>query len=738
MESLANISWLIPILPLLGAIVAGFFGKKLLKGQSHWPIWLSVGGSAVTSLLILFAMIGATGEAGMQGDGHAAAGLPAEYVAAEAGKETKVEKANPVAFQEIWYTWFTAGDEADKGGSVAGTGEVGFFEISAGALFDPLSAIMLSVVCGIGFLITVFAAGYMKGEAGYYRFFAYLGLFICSMTLLVMGNNLILLYLGWEGVGLCSYLLIGYYFDKPAAREAAKKAFLVNRVGDFGFAIGIMLIFYCFGTVQYFPTYAEDGSLLTAGFIDMFVNPAAHVAADKLWLVDLIPFCLMVGAFGKSAQFPLYVWLPDAMEGPTPVSALIHAATMVTAGIYMIARLGPVFSGSPAALYTITAVGAFTCLFAATIALRQFDLKKVFAYSTVSQLGYMFVGVGVLAPVAGVFHLATHAFFKALLFLGSGVVMHAMLGHLDMRKMSGLKHQLPKTRILILIGCLALAGFPLTAGYFSKDEIIHYASYAGDGWPKTVLWLVLSLTAFMTAYYTFRLYFRVFEGPEQVSSEPHPDHHGDDHGHDDHGHGHDDHAHHNHEPWIMIAPLVLLAVGALFAGFVNLPGVHTLGNFLGHSPSFLAGYEKAAVAFPGVDPHGFGQHGEYKFKLLPFLIAGAISVAGIGLAWFLHLNERGAADNLAGKLRGFTVVLDGKYWVDQVYQGVIVEPLRVLGKVLGGVDKYVVGGLVWLIAFLPQIPAYLMKVTTQQGYLQRYAYAMLVGVAVILLAVFVF
>src|SRR5581483_3568766 len=374
-----------------------------------------------------------------------------------------------------WYTWIEAGD----------------FKATAGFFFDPLTAVMLCVVTCIGFLITVFSAGYMKGEEGYFRFFAYLGLFIFSMTCLVMGNNFIMLYLGWEGVGLCSYLLIGYYYERLSAREAAKKAFLVNRIGDFGFGLGIMLIFLAFGTVSYFG----DGPGTYTGALDLakdvLLNPQGH--AFQVKALQWIPFLLMLGAFGKSAQFPLYVWLPDAMEGPTPVSALIHAATMVTAGVYMIARCGTLFVGNEAAMITVAFIGAFTALFAATIALRQFDLKKVFAYSTISQLGYMFVGVGVLAPVAGVFHLVTHAFFKALLFLASGVVMHAMAGELEMSKMSGLKRVLPKTRWLMLIGCLALAGFPFFSGFFSKDEIVHHA------WEKShILGGVMLLTAFLT------------------------------------------------------------------------------------------------------------------------------------------------------------------------------------------------------------------------------------------------
>src|SRR5579872_2290952 len=419
-------SYLIPLLPLFGAMIAGFFGAKILKGQSHWPIWLGVLGSAIISISLLLGMIDLW----------------------HSGK--------PLSVVVDWYTWIEAGP----------------FKATAGCFIDTLTAIMLCVVTGIGFLITVFAAGYMKGETGYFRFFAYLGLFIFSMTCLVMGNNFIMLYLGWEGVGLCSYLLIGYYYEKPSAREAAKKAFLVNRIGDFGFSLGIMLSFLAFGTISYFGT----GVGTQRGVLELATLPISQLqqisTVNVAWVptaMKWVPFLLMVGAFGKSAQFPLYVWLPDAMEGPTPVSALIHAATMVTAGVYMIARCGTLFVTNEAAMLTIACIGAFTALLAATIALRQFDLKKVFAYSTISQLGFMFVAVGCFCPVAGVFHLVTHAFFKALLFLSSGVVMHAMFGELDMRKMSGLKRVLPKTRILMLIGCLALAGFPFFSGFFSKD-----------------------------------------------------------------------------------------------------------------------------------------------------------------------------------------------------------------------------------------------------------------------------
>ena len=574
-------SFLIPLLPLVGAVISGFFGARWLRQRSHWPIWITVGVSAFLSIGLLLATISETHHGSQGGFGQGA----------------------------HWFDWISTGT----------------FRAEAGAWLDPLTAVMLSVVCGVGLLICIFSAGYMKGEDGYFRFFAYMGLFIFSMTCLVMGSNFVMLYLGWEGVGLCSYLLIGYYYDKPSARDAAKKAFIVNRVGDFGFGIGVLLIFLTFGTVSYFGSGVGSHT----GVIELAAMPLdqlAKVAGVRTdWVptaLQWIPFCLMLGAFGKSAQFPLYVWLPDAMEGPTPVSALIHAATMVTAGVYMIARCGTLFAGNEHALQTVAVVGTFTALFAATIALRQFDLKKVFAYSTISQLGFMFAGVGLLGSVPGVFHLVTHAFFKALLFLSSGVVMHAMLGELDMRKMSGLKRVLPKTRLLMLIGCLALSGFPFFSGFFSKDEII------GVAWERhRMIALVLLFTAFLTAYYTFRLYFRVFEGPEVIPPAPvelpsglegDVDEHLAGGAHqaataDNHGGGHGDHGHHNHEPAIMIVPLIVLAIGAFAAGIFNFPQEH-LGRFLGHSPSLIGAQH---VAERNHVPHDAAAMGQEEAELHP-------------------------------------------------------------------------------------------------------------------------
>ena len=716
-------AYLIPLLPLLGAVIAGFFGARWLKQQSHWPIWIGVGASAALSIWLLVGMIQQQ--------------QAAEAHAAEAA-ERAVDASNFVI--RTYYTWIEAGD----------------FSVGAGFLIDQLTAVMLCVVCGIGLLITVFAAGYMKGEPGYFRFFAYLGLFIFAMTCLVMGENLVMLYLGWEGVGLCSYLLIGYYYDKPAAREAAKKAFIVNRVGDFGFALGIMLCFAAFGTVSYLSTTpAHDGLLEEAGKL------AQHTDFQRE-AMRWIPFLLMLGAFGKSAQFPLHVWLPDAMEGPTPVSALIHAATMVTAGVYMIVRCGTLFVSNEAAMWTVTAIGAFTALFAATIALRQFDLKKVFAYSTISQLGFMFVGVGALAPVAGVFHLVTHAFFKALLFLSSGVVMHAMAGELDMRRMSGLKRVLPATRWLMLIGCAALAGFPLLSGFFSKDEIV-ISAWNRSAW----LGLVMLFTALLTAYYSFRLYFRVFEGPEVIPA-PRADHGGathDDHGedidehltvqsiHDRGGAGTRDHAdaHHGHEPAIMIVPLVVLALGAVLAGYLNhplhLPGAHALGHFLRQSPSVNLAYNVANVRYGGaqVPPTGFGQPEVEDRRVREaedarhrnfMIISAGVSFLGIYLAWLMHRKDRAAPERFAARVPLATRLLEAKYWIDEIYQGGIVEPLRAAGRAFFAFDRLVIDGVIWLIGFVPQVSGFALKLGVQRGYLQGYASAMLLGIAVILLLVF--
>ena len=743
-------SYLIPLLPLIGACIAGFLGAKWLKGQSHWPIWLGVGASAIISFNLLFGMLSQRGpQQTLAGPG----GQTSHIVPGEEGGHSSL------SVTRIWYEWAKVGDPKDERAPGADRYPT-FFRAYAGAFLDPLTAMMLCIITGIGFFITVFSKGYMAGESGYFRFFAYLGLFIFAMTILVMGENLVMLYLGWEGVGLCSYLLIGYYYERPSAREAAKKAFIVNRIGDFGFGIGIMLCFLVFGTVSFFGSDpAHAAGVLTRAADASYL---AHLAPWQQRCVYWIPFCLMLGAFGKSAQFPLYVWLPDAMEGPTPVSALIHAATMVTAGVYMIARCSTLFYQNGAAVLTVAGIGCFTALLGATIALRQFDLKKVFAYSTVSQLGYMFVGVGVLAPVAGAFHLLTHAFFKALLFLSSGVVMHAMAGELDMRKMSGLKRVLPLTRWCMLIGCLALAGCPFFSGFFSKDDIIGVALSR-----VPVIGILLLVGSFMTAYYTFRLYFRVFEGPLVIPEAPAPGHA---HGHETHedatasdsavkthtapssgvdvhttahapAHHADDHAHghHNHEPMSMMIPLIVLSIGAVLAGYLNVPGGN-LGHFLGQSPSFILGHQVAvAQGLPGANDESFGEGFGFKAPGAEWggwILGAAIFGLGIALAYLMQLRDRGLADRVARALDGLVTVVENKFYVDEIYQACIIEPLRFLGKVLFGIDRFIVDGIVNMFGWIPQLAGFSLKLTVQRGYLQGYATAMLFGLMVILLLIF--
>jgi NADH-quinone oxidoreductase subunit L len=597
------------------------------------------------------------------------------------------------------------------------------FTVGMSYFLDPLTIIMLFVVCGIGTLVAVYAAGYMAGDRGYARFFAGVSLFIFAMTSLVMADNLVLLFLGWEGVGLCSYLLIGYYYDKPAAVAAAKKAFIVNRIGDLGFALGIFLTWTTFGTVSL-------GEVLIAARA-LADDPAAVTAAHH-W----IPFLLMLGAFGKSAQIPLYVWLPDAMEGPTPVSALIHAATMVTAGVYMIARLLPVFELSPYALPTVAAVGALTAVFAATIALCQYDLKRIFAYSTISQLGFMFLGVGVLSSVGGIFHLFTHAFFKALLFLTAGSVMHALAGQLDLRHISGLRRKMPVTCWLMFVGCLALAGVPLTAGFFSKDLILADTMARGlEGQAPfyTVLALVGLFTAALTAFYTFRLWFRVFMGPEHYVM-------GDEH-HDvpltedvDPHRGPSEsppitveHHHEPHEmPWLMNGPLVILAIGSLFAGMGCAAWISRM--IAGSSAAVTAGYEAHAdhhtahhATLLGMDLH-----------TAMAVISGIIALSSIAAAAYFHWLNRPAADAVARRHRGLVRLLANKYYVDELYDRLIVQPLRIVGQVCYVIDRLLIENLVNLIGFLPRLAALGVR-PAQRGILQGYALGMVAGIAVLAL-----
>ncbi len=602
--------------------------------------------------------------------------------------------------------------------------QIGGFGVDFSYFIDPLTIIMLLVITGIGTLVVIYASGYMAGDRGYARFFAAVSLFIFAMTTLVMADNLVLLYLGWEGVGLCSYLLIGFYYQKPSAVAAAKKAFIVNRIGDLGFALGIMLTYLEFNTVQYAPLFE---------LLDQQTNGAS-------WSVQVIPFLLMLGAFGKSAQIPLYVWLPDAMEGPTPVSALIHAATMVTAGVYMIARLFPLFELSPYALPVVAVVGASTALFAATIALCQYDIKRVFAYSTISQLGYMFLGVGVASTVGGVFHLFTHAFFKALLFLTAGSVMHSLAGQLDMRKMSGLRHKMPVTCWLMFVGCLALAGFPYTAGFFSKDLILADTLSKGLTHEQplyTLLAVVGLVTAFLTAYYTFRLWFRVFTGPQEYEM-------GTEHGHgsehEPHGPTDDpqhsagstsriqvEHHHDAHEvSWLMNGPLVLLAVGAVIAGF-------SCGHWI-EEMVLGSSAEPVRVAAGHHGDHGHVTLMGMELHAAMMWISSAIAIGGIAVAAYFHRLNRAGADELATRWRGLVRVLENKYFVDEMLQSAVVGPLRVLGDLCFVFDRLVIDGVVAAVAWVPKMLGLTVQ-PAQRGLLQGYGIGMAAGTAVLVLMV---
>ncbi len=620
-------------------------------------------------------------------------------------------------------------------------------DIGFSYFLDPLAMLMLVVITGVGCLISTYAAGYMKGDPGYWRFFTYVALFIFSMATLVMADNLVLLFLGWEGVGACSYLLIGYYYDKPIAVAAAKKAFIVNRIGDFGFLLGIFLLFQAYGTTQ---LHGEAGILQQAA-----AGGSGWATAD-FW----IPFLLMVGAFGKSAQLPLYVWLPDAMAGPTPVSALVHAATMVTAGVYLIVRCLPIFELSPAALPTVAVVGGVTAFFAATIAMTCNDLKGVFAYSTVSQLGYMFLGVGVMSVSGAVFHLFTHAFFKALLFLTAGSVMHALAGQLDIRTMSGLRQKMPVTCWLMFIGCLSLAGFPLiTAGFWSKDVILGDALAAAVSGPDggMVPWAMFAVTlgivtAFLTAFYTFRLWFTVFMGEERfVMGDEH--HHAaepdDAHGEvvhtegEDTAHGSADHHDQPHEmPWLpMNAPLVLLAVGAIVFGAVAYFGLFNDGEKWFKSitsPSYAVGHDlHAADAHHATVGHAEAKYDEahhatvfgvdaHTFMLV---LSSLLASAGIALAAVFYWLKRPLADAAARRFAPLVTLLQNKYYVDEAYDALLVVPLRRLGGLFYVIDAMIISNLVRLVAWVPSLVGRGVR-PAQSGRLQGYGLAMALGVAV--------
>jgi NADH-quinone oxidoreductase subunit L len=638
---------------------------------------------------------------------------------------------------------------------------------------DPLTLVWMLFVTGLATLIALYASEYMSHDlgVGYARFFAAFNLFVFSMSCLVMADNMVLLYLGWEGVGLCSYLLIGYFYKKPSAVAAAKKAFIVNRIGDLFLALGVFLTFVHFGSVEYAVVFEKA---------QVYIDAMKTGTFDQVPMIaQLIPVLLMGGAFGKSAQLPLYVWLPDAMEGPTPVSALIHAATMVTAGVFLVARNYPLFLCSTWALPTVAWVGSLTALLAATIGMAQFDIKRIMAYSTVSQLGYMFAGLGVLTSMGGVFHVVTHAFFKALLFLCCGAVMHGFGGQLDLRKLSGVM-KMPGWKVVgigMFVGCANLAGIPLTAGYFSKDMILA-ESFVTPG--MAPIGLILLLTAGLTAYYTFRVFFRVFVGPMQyeMGEESHgADDHGHDHAHGgahDHGHAHDasathhdhGHGHHPHAPgWainVVLASLTVLSLAATGLYFVggshgavaglvqqssaafetpfthHEPGAGAHAESGHHAPSFTPMFVHAEAAAHEGEVHAGSFFGLDPHKAM-YYVSGVVGAVGILIAFVLHLMGRtnastSKADALLPALGPLAKWAQGKWYVDEFYDFLIVRPLHVLSHIFHAIDQFLVDGLVNLVGYLPKAIGKSIR-PSQSGELHGYAVGMAGGLAVLLLIV---
>ena len=589
---------------------------------------------------------------------------------------------------------------------------------------DPLSSLMILVVTGIGSLIHLYSTAYMHDETDseFARYFSYLNLFASFMLVLVLGSSFPVMFVGWEGVGLCSYLLIGFYYVKPSAADAGKKAFIVNRIGDFGFILGMLLIFSLFGTLN-FQEVASAASLL---------QPEQH------WgLITIATMLLFLGATGKSAQIPLFVWLPDAMEGPTPVSALIHAATMVTAGVYMIGRNAVLFSHAPETLGVVAVVGCLTALMAGTIGLVQNDIKRVLAYSTVSQLGYMFLAMGVGAFAGGIFHLYTHAFFKALLFLGSGAVIHALHGEQDLRKMGGLRKGLPITFWTFLIGTLAIAGVPLLSGFFSKDEILWKTYESGH----VILWVLAVLTAFLTATYMFRLVYMAFAGERRGGDAAHA--HADAHG----GHGHDAHhggGHLHDAPPAMAIALIVLAIGSVAAGYVGVPKVlggenrieaYLEPSFVAHSEAIAgepAAAEGATAEHAAAPEGGAAEHGDSGMEKMLMIFSVLVAGAGILTATFFWKWKPEAADSVAASLSGVHTLLLNKYYVDEFYNAVIVQPIKQVstGVLWRGVDAGLIDGTVNAVGLVVRGWSAVLR-RLQTGSVRAYAMSIFVGVVVI-------
>jgi NADH-quinone oxidoreductase subunit L len=694
-------AWLVPALPLLGALITAIFGKTLGR-HAHWPVVLGIASSFVVSLAL-------AGSLGTPAFGHSHEDPHPTTTAADPHHDSPTTT--------IVYHWLRLGNPIPQpDGSPRPE-----LQIPIELRVDGLTILMLSMVTFVATLVALFASGYMKGDPAYPRFFAEVGLFVFCMTGLVLSNNYVLTYAFWEGVGVCSYLLIGFWYRKPSAAAAAQKAFLVNRVGDVGFALAIFWMWAV--SPGHDLSYTALLSPQTVEHLQIHA-PAALVG---------IPLLLFWAATAKSAQVPLYVWLPDAMEGPTPVSALIHAATMVTAGVYLIARSAVLVFAEPLVPAIIAATGALTALLAAFFALTQFDLKRILAYSTISQLGFMFMALGcgvgdvmTLAVTAAMFHLFTHAFFKALLFLGSGSVMHAMGHVIDIRRFGGLRHRMPITAATFAIGGLALAGiFPL-AGFWSKDEILlalRSAAAASSGsyaWLYQAIFATALATAFLTAFYTGRAFFLTFCGPERLPSPSDPEADPEEHHHD---HSHDPHFGHESPP-SMTMPLIVLAASTILVGLAFGPLTGWFADLVSRTPTW------SALTPPEHPHHGFN-------PLAPEVLLGTlVGVAGLVLAWAFYGRPSQLPDRLANSLRPLHSASFHKLWVDELYTALFVQPTRFLAALARFLDVYFIDGLVRLVAWIPRVVGRDLIAPLQNGLVQLYAALTAVGLLALLLLAF--
>ena len=654
----------IPLAPLAGSLIAGLAGKWVGQRGAHMATILGVLVAFVCSALVL------------------------SQVAAGARYNATI------------YEWMTLGKLVM---------EVGF-------LIDGLTAMMMVVVTFVSLMVHIYTIGYMEGDPGYQRFFSYISLFTFSMLMLVMSNNFLQLFFGWEAVGLVSYLLIGFWFKKPTAIFANMKAFLVNRVGDFGFILGIGLIVAYTGSMNYAEVFAKGND------IAKLVFPYPTWGGDWM-LITVICICLFIGAMGKSAQFPLHVWLPDSMEGPTPISALIHAATMVTAGIFMVARMSPLFELSDTALNFVLVIGSITALFMGFLGIIQNDIKRVVAYSTLSQLGYMTVALGASAYSVAVFHLMTHAFFKALLFLGAGSVIMGMHHDQDIRNMGGLRKHMPITWITSLLGSLALIGTPLFAGFYSKDSVIEavHATHLPGTWFAT---FAVTAGVFITAFYSFRMYFLVFHGKERFNHKPFPPE--DDHAHDDHGHGeHHDHTPHE-SPWVVTAPLVLLAIPSVVIGFLAIQPL-LFGDFF-KDAIFVDAHKHHAMKELAEGFHGAAAMALHGLSSLPFWLA----LSGVVVAWWFYLKQPAIPAAIGRALSPLVKVLENKYYLDWFNEHVLAAGARWLGTGLwkAGDEALIDGAINGSASAAGSLGA--VARSLQTGRLYTYALVMLLGIFALL------